>query len=100
LPSGYCTPLVKVHFDLVLTMLADTLYSMLAQKLRGFERCDAPKLYRDFVRGKGDVKGQGGTVTVTYPRRAHNPILRQVPWQHLPQELPGLGGVKLVLRFR
>jgi len=92
--------LVKVHFDLVLTMLADTLYSMLAQKLRGFERCDAPKLYRDFVRGKGDIKVQGGTVTVTYPRRAHNPILRKVPWQHLPQQLPGLGGANLALRFR
>ena len=92
--------LVKVHFDLALTMLADTLYSMLAQKLRGFERCDAPKLYRDFVRGKGDIKVEGGTVTVTYPRRAHNLILRKVPWQHLPQQLPGLKGARLALRFR
>ena len=92
--------LVKVHFDLVLTMLADTLYSMLAQKLRGFEHCDAPKLYRDFIRGKGDVKVRGDTVTVTYPRRAHNPILRKVPWQHLPQQLAGLGGANLALRFR
>ena len=91
---------MKVHFDLALTMIADTLYSMLAQKLRGFERCDAPKLYRDFVRGKGDVKVQADTVTVTYPRRVHNPILRKVPWQHLPQQLPGLGGANLALRFR
>jgi len=92
--------LVKVHFDVALTMIADTLYSMLAKKLRGFERCDAPKLYRNFVRGKGNIEVRDGTVTVTYPRQAHNPILRQVPWQHLPQQLPGLGGVKLVLRFR
>ena len=92
--------LVKVHFDVALTMIADTLYAMLAKKLRGFEHCDAPKLYRNFVRGKGDVVVRKDTVTVTYPRRAHNPILRQVPWQHLPQQLPGLGGVKLVLRFR
>ena len=91
--------LVKVHFDVALTMIADTLYSMLARKLRGFERCDAPKLYRDFVRGRGDVAVRKDTITVTYPRRAHNPILRQVPWQHLPQQLPGLGGVKLVLKF-
>jgi transposase len=92
--------LVKVHFDVALTMIADTLYSMLARKLRGFECCDAPKLYRDFVRGRGDVVVWKDTVTVTYPRRAHNPILRQVPWQHLPQRLPGLGGAKLVLKFR
>jgi len=92
--------LVKVHFDVALTMIADTLYSMLARKLRGFERCDASKLYRNFIRGKGNVEVRDGTVTVTYPRRAHNPILRQVPWQHLPQELPGLKGAKLILRFQ
>jgi hypothetical protein len=32
--------LVKVHFDVVMTMIADTLYSLLARKLRGFENCD------------------------------------------------------------
>jgi len=92
--------LVKVHFDVALTMIADTLYAMLARKLRGFEHCDAPKLYRNFIRGKGDVVVRKDVVTVTYPRRAHNPILRKVPWQHLPQQLPSLGGVKLVLRFQ
>lgn len=92
--------LVKVHFDVALTMIADTLYSMLAQKLRGFERCDASKLYHNFVRGRADVEVRNGTLTVTYPRRAHNPILRGVPWQHLPHQLPGLKGAKLILRFR
>ncbi len=28
--------LVKIHFDMAMTMVADTLYTMLAQKLRGF----------------------------------------------------------------
>ncbi len=56
--------LVKVHFDVTMTMIADTLYSMLAQKLRGFEECDAPKLYRHFVRGKaapGSILRLGAT---------------------------------------
>ena len=92
--------LIKVHFDVVMTMIADTLYSELAQKLRGFELCDAPKLYRHFVRGGGTVEVRDGRVTVTYPRRAHNPILRAVPWQRLPQTVPGLDGAGLTLRFR
>lgn len=41
--------LTKVHFDVVLTMIADTLYSRLAQQLRGFEDCDTPKISRHFV---------------------------------------------------
>ena len=91
--------LVKVHFDVVMTMVADTLYSMLAQKLRGFEHCDAPKLYRHFVRGKANMKVKGDEVLVTYPRRAHNPILRAVPWNRLPQSLPWLEKMNLTLKF-
>jgi len=92
--------LVKVHFDVLTTMIADTLYSMLAQKLRGFEQCDAQKIYRHFVRGKADVKITGGEVQVTYPRKAHNPILRDVPWQRLPQTISWLDGAKLKLKFQ
>jgi transposase len=91
--------LVKVHFDVIMTMIADTLYSMLAQKLRGFESCDAAKIYRLFVKGKGKVTLKGNKITVIFPRKAHNPILRSVPWHRLPQTLSWLDGVPLDLRF-
>jgi len=90
---------VKVHFDISLTMIADTLYTMLARKLRGFEHCDAPTLYRHFVRGKGIIEVDGRTINVMYPRRAHNPILRQAPWNTLPLRLPGLDRTKCNLHF-
>jgi len=92
--------LMKVHFDVIMTMIADTLYSRLAQNLRGFEACDAPKLNRDFVKGKGRVAVRHGQVTVTFPTRAHNPILRALPWQQLPRQLPWLGDATLTLEFR
>ena len=91
--------LVKIHFDVALSMIADTLYSMLAHKLRGFEECDAPKICRDFVQGKATVAVKDGRVTVTYPRKAHNPVLRQIAWHLLPLEVPGLGSAPLELRF-
>jgi len=92
--------LVKVHFDVVMTILADTLYTMLARKLRGFQECDAPTLYRHFVRGKGTIELEQDTITVTYPRRAHNPILRAVPWDRLPTTVPWLGDASVALRFK
>jgi len=92
--------LVKIHFDIALTMIADTLYSMFTRKLRGFEECDASKIFRNFVAGKGDIKIQNGMMTVSYPKRAHNPILRAVPWHILPQKLPGMDGVLLKFIFR
>lgn len=91
--------LVKVHFDVAMTMIADTLYAMLAKKLRGFEDCDAPKIYRHFVKGKGAISIKNKTISVTYPRRAHNPILRKVTWERLPAEMPGIEKAKLQLKF-
>jgi len=92
--------LIKVHFDVVMTMVADTLYNMFAQKLRGFEQCDAPKIYRHFIKGKANINVEGGKITVTFPRKAHNPILRTVPWHRLPRSLSWLDGANLDLKFR
>jgi hypothetical protein len=92
--------LVKVHFDVIMTMIADTFYSLLARKLRGFENCDAAKIYRLFVKSKARVKLNGQKLTVSFPRRAHNPILRSVPWQRLPQSLSWLNGIGLELKFK
>jgi len=91
--------LIKVHFDIAMTMIVDTLYSILAGKLRGFEDCDAPKIYRHFVKGKANIDIENGKVTVTFPRKAHNPILRAVPWQSMPKSLSWMNGAGLNLRF-
>ncbi len=92
--------LIKVHFDIVMTMIADTLYWRLAQNLRGFTNCDAPKIFRSFVKGQGVVEVKNGQINVTYPKRAHNPILRSVPWGNLPNRIPWLGGAELNLKFK
>jgi transposase len=91
--------LVKVHFDVVMTMMADTLYAMLAQRLRGFEDCDAPTIYRHFIRGKSTVSVDGNRLQVTYPRRAHNPILRSVKWNNLPDFHPVISHANIDLTF-
>jgi len=92
--------LTKVHFDVIMTMVADTLYSMLAGKLRGFEHCDAARVYRHFVKGKGQVNLSGDRLVVTFPRRAHNPILRNAPWHRLPTKVSWLGNANLELKFK
>jgi transposase len=92
--------LTKVHFDVIMTMVADTLYSMLGAKLRGFERCDAPRLYRHFVKGKGQMNLNADRLVVTFPRRAHNPILRNAPWHRLPNKISWLSGINLELKFK
>ena len=92
--------LIKVHFDLLMTVIADTLYWQLSQQLRGFEHCDAPKVYRHFVRGSATVQMKDREIAVIYNKRAHNPILRAVPWDQFPRTLPWLDGTRLTLKFK
>jgi hypothetical protein len=92
--------LVKVHFDVVLTMIADTLYYLLAQRLRGFEECNASQIFRRFIRGKGQVSVTADEVLVRYPKRAHNPLLRAVPWSKLPERVSWLGDRRLRLLWQ
>ena len=84
---------------MALTMIADTLYTMLARRLRGVEDCDAPKLHRHFIHGKATVRVSAKHVSVQFPRRAHNPILRAVDWSNLPSKLLAPAGAKLTFRF-
>ena len=92
--------LVKVHFDVVLTVIADTLYYLLAKRLRGFEECNAPQIFRHFIRGKGQVTVSANEVLVRYPKRAHNPLLRAVPWSKLPERVSWLGDRRLRLHWQ
>ncbi len=92
--------LVKVHFDVIMTMIADTFYSLLAQKLRGFEECDVPKIFHSFIKEKGKIKIQGDEITVSFSRKAYNPILRNVPWNRLPKKLSWLQDTNLHLDFK
>lgn len=92
--------LVKVHFDVVLTMIADTLYYLLARRLRGFEECNASRIFRHFVRGNGQISVDKDQVVVRFPKRAHNPVLRSIDWTNLPDRVSWLGNRRLRFEWR
>jgi len=48
--------LIKIYFDVLMTLMADTLYTMLARHLRGFEECDAPTLYRHLFKAREPLR--------------------------------------------
>ena len=65
-------------------------------QLRGYEG----ELRQLIVRGKAMISVDGRDITVVYPRRAHNPILRSLPWKGMPDNIPSLPGARLTLRFQ
>ncbi|MBC8457837.1 MAG: transposase [Deltaproteobacteria bacterium] len=96
---------VKVDFDVkrslrpfgTTTLLAHTLYRRLAQRLRGFETCDAKQLFRKFASTRANITVTAEVVTVRFPKRAHNPVLSHAA---LDSEMPMIPWLKnKVIRF-
>lgn len=87
--------LIKIHFDIVLTMIADTLYYYLAQSLRGFEHCNADKIFRHFIDMPAKIEVVGKDVYIRYPLRSHNPVLRSAGIDKWIPNVSWLGDRKL-----
>jgi transposase len=91
--------LIKVHFDVLMTMIAHALYHVLSQKLRGFEQCRAATIFRQFINMKADIAVRGDLVTVNFPRRAHNPIIKAAQLDKTAPSIPWLGNRRLHFEF-
>lgn len=71
---------VKVDFDLTISLLTHNLYRILAKNLIGFERCTVPTIYRKFLENGANIKIQGNEVLVYLKKKTHLPILFELPW--------------------
>lgn len=91
--------LIKVYFDVMLNMIADTLYYLLAQSLKGFEECDAKKIFRHFIDMPVRIKVQGDHILVRYPLRAHSPVLRSAGLDKWAPNISWLGNRKLIFQW-
>ena len=70
---------IKVDFDLTLSLLAHNLYRAFARQLSGFEKCTAGTLYRNFIENGATVSIQNKKITVAMKKKTHLPTLFALP---------------------
>jgi hypothetical protein len=71
---------VKVDFDLTLSLLAHNLYRILANNLPGFEHCTVATINRKFLETGAKIKINGNQIMVHLKKKTHLPILFEVSW--------------------
>ena len=86
---------LNVDFDVLLTVLASGLYRLFARALRGYERAQARQVFRRFLYTTARVVISADAVSVTLPRRAHNPILLDAGLIGPATKIPWWGGREL-----
>ena len=91
---------LKVDFDLQLTLMASSLYRLMANQIgREFRRATPRTLFRKLFDVPGQVSITKNTITVELTRRAHNPLLIAAGFADRCISVPWLGDRQLVLRF-
>ena len=91
---------MKVNCDLQLTLMASSLYRLLAGRIgRGYERTESRHLFRDFVDATAEVEVKESSIVVRYQKRAHNPLLIAAGFDTTDVAIPWLGRKRLQLVF-
>lgn len=67
--------MIRIHFDLLWTLIADTLYHRFSQDLPRFEHERANTLFKRFIDMPGKITYDGNEFVIKIRKRAHTPIL-------------------------
>lgn len=91
---------LKVDFDLQITLMASSLYRLMADHIgREYNRAQAKKIFRNLLDVSATVSIGEKDVLVTLDKRAHNPYLVASGLTESPTPMPWFGGKRLVLDF-
>jgi hypothetical protein len=91
---------MKVNCDLQLTLMASSLYRLLAVRVgNGYESAKSRHLFRDFIDASAGITITEDEIVVRFQKRAHNPLLIAAGFDKTDSVVPWLGKKRLRLVF-
>jgi hypothetical protein len=91
--------MIRIHFDLLLSLVAGFFYSRLAADLPRFENHLAPDIFRRFIDMPGLLRFDGRDFEVRIRKRAHTPLLLGLQSLKHPVRVPWLDNRRLRVVF-
>ncbi len=88
---------VKVDFDLTITLLAYSLYKMLAKQFVGFEKSTARNLFSNFVDNGADVEIVDKKLSVSLKKKVHNTLIFESDLFKQPVHITWLDNLIMVI---
>ena len=91
---------MKVNCDLQLTLMASSLYRLLASQVgNGYETAKSRHIFRDLIDASATVMIGDRDITVRFQKRAHNPFLIAAGLHRKDVKVPWLGRKRLEFIF-
>lgn len=89
---------MKVNCDVVLTVMASSLYRLLGSKVaEGYETAKSKHIFRDLINATAQVVITEKDISIRMQKRAHNPLLIAAGFQNTDASIPWLAHKRLHL---
>jgi hypothetical protein len=86
---------IKVDFDLVMTLLAHNIYRLFALNLERYEHCCDERLYEKFIANNGEIKIKDEDIKIELKKKRDLPQILEVLKAFEQTSYPWLGNKKL-----
>jgi len=87
--------MIRSYFDVVLTVIADTLYRLLAKDLKRFEDCTPKTIFADFINCRCIGEVDGDEIIIKMKKKATTPIFKSNDVFQKSYHVPWLGNKRL-----
>ena len=91
--------IVQVNFDIAMTLIANSLYKVMARKLRWFEDAAPKTISRKFVNIESQINITDNEFIVQYKKNTYNPMVKDWVTSLNDIKIPWIGNRKLVFEF-
>lgn len=89
---------VKVDFDLTMSVFADTVYKLFSKQIPGFENSKAETIYRSFIKNYAHFNvnaEQNKIIKITLNKKVHLPLLYETDWFNKTTKIDWLDNYKI-----
>jgi len=87
--------MIRIYFDVVLTVVADTLYRLLAKDLKRFEDCTPKTIFADFINCRCIGEVVGDKIIIKMKKKATTPIFKSNDVFQKSYHIPWLGNKRI-----
>jgi len=87
---------IKVDFDLTMSILAHNLYRLFALELERYSNLSIQSLYDKFVLNGADIIIRENTITVQLKKKRNLPLILEVMKKYSRQKYPWLNNMNII----
>jgi len=92
--------MIRIYFDVLLSLVADTLYRLLANDLKRYEQCTPKTIFSEFINCRCDGIVDGNEVLIRMKKKKTSPILKSSPVYQKSYEVPWWDNMKCRYEWR